>query len=150
MMKILMFSIKNASRDYLQRQKTEYLLDSTLGPKYTLWQRIKMGGNGCRRMTVEETSPLIWSKIKKHPGIHYSSIELRPKGIIVYLKNNLRLYSWAIPYYQLALYKSKNFSIHSQGQYVKYKLDDSYRANEKFLSRMKTLRNQMNSSNTQT
>ena len=121
-------------------KKTDDLIDETLGKSFSFIERLKMGGNGCRRMVVEEASPDIWNKIKDHPGLHYSSIELRPKGIIVFFKFNLRDFSWIIPYYQLAIYKSQHFSIHADGHFVKYRLDSVFPANEKFIERMMNYR----------
>ena len=114
---------------------------NTLGEPFTIIERIKMKGNGCRRMIVESASHDIWDFISGHPGIHYSSIELRPKGVIIYFKHVLRDISWIIPWWQLSVFKSSTYNIHGGGNFVKFKMDKNYLHNEKFLSRMLEMRN---------
>lgn len=130
----------------VKSQKIESEIINLVGKSLPLWQRLKSGGTGCRRMTIQSCSQDIQKLLEGHPGTNYSSIEIRPKGIIVYLKNNLNTYSWPIPFYRLSIYKSEAFSIHGEGSFVKYEMDSNYEANQKFItkisqSRLKTLEN---------
>ena len=124
----------------VKNPKTKEAIENAVGKPASLWERIKSGGTGCRRMTVKECSPDIWKLIETHPGTHFSSMEIRPKGIIVFFKNNLTSYSWPIPFYRLSLYKSDTFSIHGEGSFVKYKMDSNFDANMKFIEKVKALK----------
>jgi hypothetical protein len=51
--------------------------------------------------------------------INYCSVELRPKGILFHINKGLQNFSWAIPYYKLAIFKSETLSFHSNGNFIK-------------------------------
>ena len=87
--------------------ETEDLIDIALGKRFSLWKKIKMKGIGSRRMLLKRTSPNFHQYTNKVADINYVSIELRPKGILVHLTKGLKNFAWAIPYYQLAFFKSE-------------------------------------------
>ena len=66
----------------------------------------------------------------------YSNIELRLKGIIVYIAEGLNRFSWVIPYYQLVVYKTPNYSIHSNGNFIRFSNDLNIKENLKFFKKL--------------
>ena len=120
----------------VKSERIENQIDSLVGKPLTVWQRLKTGGNGSRRMTIYDCSHDIRKIIDGHSGINFSSIELRSKGIIIFLKKRLNTYSWPIPFYRLSIYKSDTFSLHGEGSYIKYKMDANFEANSKFIQKL--------------
>ena len=120
--------------------ETEELIDTALGKRFTLWKKIQMKGIGSRRMVLKRSSPNFEQYTNKVADINYVSIELRPKGILVHLTKGLKNYAWAIPYYQLAFFKSEEFSIHAQGNFLAVSCNNNYKANKGFFNKLNTLK----------
>lgn len=120
--------------------ETEDLIDTALGKRFSLWKKIKMKGIGSRRMVLKRTSPNFYKYINKVADINYVSIELRPKGILIHLTKGLKNFAWAIPYYQLAFFKSEEFSIHAQGNFLAVECNNNYKANKGFLEKLNALK----------
>jgi hypothetical protein len=70
----------------------------------------------------------------------YVEIEARSKGIWLTIKSLSKEVGWAIPYYQLVIYKTGVFSIHAQGQYVKISCDTWFQVNTAFITNMMELK----------
>lgn len=68
--------------------------------------------------------------------INYGNIELREKGLLVHINKGLKNYSWAIPFYQLHIYKTNGFSIHAQGNFVRFKSNKLLKENKKFIDKL--------------
>ena len=118
------------------------LINEKVGESYSLVQRIKMGGAGSHRMVIEEYSPNFRSILTRNNSTDYCSIELRPNGIIVHIHKRLNSYSWLVPYHLMSIYKSKTFSIHAAGDFLKLRLDKNYDVNKKLLERMLRYKNE--------
>ncbi|MDC0008156.1 hypothetical protein OAE12_00430 [bacterium] len=121
----------------------DYKLESTslVGTKFTLLQRVKQGGIGSGRFIINKTSDKLNLGKLKFSEIDYGNIELRPKGIIVHYTKKLERFSWIIPYYRLVIYNAQSFSIHANGNFIKFLKNKNYRENKKFVDRMVQLRN---------
>jgi hypothetical protein len=70
----------------------------------------------------------------------YVEIEARSKGIWLTIKSPTKEVGWAIPYYQLVIYKTSVFSIHAQGQYIKVSCDTWFQVNAAFITNMMELK----------
>jgi hypothetical protein len=70
----------------------------------------------------------------------YVEIEARSKGIWLTIKSPSKEVGWAIPYYQLVIYKTSVFSIHAQGQYIKVSCDTWFQVNSAFITNMMDLK----------
>ena len=68
--------------------------------------------------------------------INYGNIELREKGILVHINKGLQNFSWAIPTYQLHLYRTNGFSVHAQGNFVRFKSNKLLKENKKFIDKL--------------
>ena len=100
----------------------EYDAESKLitGNKYSFLESIKLGGIGSGRLFINSISEKINLGKLSFSEINYGNIELRKKGIIVHFTNKLERFSWIIPYYKLAFYNTDYFSIHSEGNFIKF------------------------------
>tara|TARA_B100000780_G_scaffold262631_1_gene215914 strand:+ start:275 stop:706 length:432 start_codon:yes stop_codon:yes gene_type:complete len=117
-------------------KEAKELTNDLLGLPFSLYQSLKMGGIGSKRMIIEETSQNIVDYTNKISDVNYANIELRPEGIIVLLNKGLNNYNWVIPFRQLVIYKTDRLSIHAQGKYICFKNNMLYKENKKFIAKM--------------
>ena len=111
-----------------------------VGTSYSFIEAIKMKGVGSKRMVIESVSPGFKNILNLVSDINYGNIELKKKGILVHITKGLKNYSWAIPFYQLHIYKTDGFSIHAQGNFVRFKSNKLLKENKKFLDRLLDLK----------
>jgi hypothetical protein len=111
-------------------------MNDLLGKSYSFLKAIKMGGVGSKRMIIDAVSPGFLKVINAVSDVNYGNIELREKGIIVHINKGLKNYSWAIPYYQLHTYKTEGFSIHAQGNFVRFKNNKLLKENKQFIDKV--------------
>ena len=70
---------------------------------------------------------------KTYNNLLYSNIEIRKKGVMIRISINYETISWLIPYYKLTIYNSDVFSIHSNGNFIKFRKDKYYQINKQFI-----------------
>jgi hypothetical protein len=93
-------------------------IDSILGKPYSFLKSIQLNGTGSHRMMITEVCEP-FKNLLNTIDINYCSVELRPKGILFHINKGLQNFSWAIPYYKLAIFKSETLSFHSNGNFIK-------------------------------
>ena len=126
---------------YLDKEK-ERIIDELVGSKLSFWQSIKIG-RGSHRMILDEYSDVFIKFLKPTSNLLYGSIEIREKGIFIRIAiKNYETISWLIPYYKLSIFKSKHFSIHSDGIFLKFRRDSKYTMNLKFIKNLLNLKAQ--------
>lgn len=111
-------------------------INDLLGRRYHILKAIKMGGVGSRRMIIADVSPNFQRYINTVSDLNYGNIELREKGIIVHINKGLQNFSWAIPTYQLHIYRTNGFSVHAQGNFVRFKNNNLLKENKKFIDKI--------------
>ena len=121
---------------YTDKDK-ELEVEKLIGKKYSLFNSIRLNGVGSKRLIIEETSPKFKKIIIQKNDLIYSNIELRYRGIIVYIAEGLNRFSWVIPYYKLVIYKTPNYSIHSDGNFIRFSNDLNFKENLKFFKKLK-------------
>ena len=112
------------------------MFNDLLGSPYSFIKAIKMGGVGSKRMIIEEVSPGFLKYMNTVADINYGNIELREGGILVHINKGLQNFSWAIPSYKLHIYKTNGFSIHAEGNFVRFKNNKLLKENKKFLDKI--------------
>lgn len=112
-----------------------------VGKKYSIFERIKLGGIGSGRLVIEKTSSKLNIGKLKLSEIDYGNIELRPKGVIIHYTRKLERFSWIIPYYRLVIYNAQFFSIHANGNFIQFLKNKYYNDNKKFINRMEEIKN---------
>lgn len=126
---------------YYSKENNELIKD-IIGSSFSFMQSLRLGGTGSKRMMIDELSPSLSGLLNKVSDINYANLELRPHGIIVHINKGLKNFSWAIPYYQLAIYKTDGFSIHAQGKFIRFKKNRLLRENRLFINKLLRLKNE--------
>jgi hypothetical protein len=124
--------------------------DNLVGKKYNLIKSIRLRGIGSKRLIVEELGINFKRLIQQKNDIIYSNIELRKKGIIVYVVDGQKRFTWVIPYYKLVIYKTPSFSIHSEGNFIRYSNKLNHKQNLVFFKKILDHKFNFNKSNNQT
>ena len=120
----------------LKNKDATATMNDLLGQSYSFVKAIKLGGVGSKRMIIDAVSPGFLKLINAVSDINYGNIELREKGVIIHINKGLKNFSWAIPYYQLHTYKTEGFSIHAQGNFVRFKNNKLLKENKKFIDKI--------------
>ncbi|GGD07281.1 hypothetical protein GCM10011368_06480 [Hyunsoonleella pacifica] len=95
-----------------------------------------MKGVGSKRMIVSEVSLNMQNYMNRVSDINYANIELRKSGILIFINKGLKNFTWAIPYFQLVIYKTNGASIHAQGKYIHFKNNKTFKENKSFFRKM--------------
>ncbi len=117
-------------------KKTDAIINDLVGKPYSFIQSIRMKGTGSKRMIVDEVSPSLQRYLNIISDINYASIELRPSGILIHINQGLKNFSWAIPFYQLVIYKINGSSIHAQGKFIHFRNSKTFKENQSFFDRL--------------
>lgn len=116
--------------------KIKESIDLEVGTAYPLFKRFKMNGVGSGRFIIEHTSNNLSGIKNEVSDINYANMELRPKGVLIHITKGLKRYAWALPYYKLVLFYSENFSIHGEGQFLKFKKGQNFKENMGFFKKV--------------
>lgn len=117
-------------------KETVRAIDQMVGKPYGFFESLKLKGTGSKRMIVDEVSPNLKSVINAVDDINYGNIELRPQGILIHMTKGHKNFTWAIPYYQLVIYKINGSSIHAQGKFVHFRNNKTFKENKKFFDKL--------------
>jgi len=121
---------------YLDKEKKK-LINKIVGDSISWISLFRGELRGSNRMIIDEYSAGFKTKFKNINSILYGNIEIREKGLIIRIPiKHYETISWLIGYHQLAIFKSKNFSIHSAGEFIKFRIDSSYSLNNKFIRQL--------------
>lgn len=106
-------------------KKTKDLLIDRVGKPFTLFERLKIGGNGSDKLIITDASNDIVELLKLDNNINQCNIEIRSNGIIVRFRALLETYGLVIPFYKMVIYKGekKIYSIYIDNQYIKFLAD---------------------------
>ena len=107
-----------------------------VGKKYNLIKSIRLGGIGSKRLIVEDLGVNFKKLIQQKTDLIYSNVELRDKGIIVYVVDGQKRFTWVIPFYKLVIYKTPTFSIHSDGNFIRYSNKLNHKQNLLFFKKI--------------
>ena len=110
--------------------------NNLVGKKYNLIKSIRLGGIGSKRLIVEDLGLNFKKLIQQKTDLTYSNVELRDKGIIVYVVDGQKRFTWVIPFYKLVIYKSPTFSIHSDGNFIRYSNKLNHKQNLLFFKKI--------------
>lgn len=115
-------------------------MNDLVGKPFSLFKSFKLGGIGSARMIIQETSPNMNQYLNTVSDINYANIELRPGGVLIRINKGLQNFTWAIPYYQLVIYKTDGSSIHAQGRYIRFARNKFFKENKKFFNKLLDLK----------
>ena len=120
---------------YTDKEK-ELEVNEMVGSRFGFISSIRLNGVGSKRLIIEEVSPNFKNIIKQKNDIIYSNIEIRKDGILVYIAEGLKRFTWVIPYYKLVVYKTPNFSIHCEGNFIRFSNDLNKKENIRFFKKI--------------
>ncbi|MGC6429463.1 MAG: hypothetical protein ACON5F_00305 [Jejuia sp.] len=118
------------------KKEHRQILRDIVGSSFSLFEAFKMKGIGSKRMIVGDVSPNLKSLMNTVSDINYANIELRKNGILIFINKGLQNFTWAIPYYQLVMYKTNGASIHAQGKFIHFKNNKTFKENKTFFEKM--------------
>ena len=121
---------------YLDKEKKK-LINKIVGDSIS-WTSLFRGElRGSGRMIIDEYSVGFKPKFNNINSLLFGNIEIREKGLIIRIPiKHYETISWLIGYHQLAIFKSKNFSIHSAGEFIKFRIDSNYSLNNRFIRQL--------------
>ena len=119
-----------------KNKEEKQLLEDVVGKPFSFFESLKMGGIGSKRMIIRDVSPNLKGFMNKVDDINYANIELRKRGVLIYINKGLQNFTWAIPYYQLVMYKTNGASIHAQGRFIQFKNNKTFKENKGFFEKM--------------
>ena len=111
-------------------------VNKIIGKKFNLIESILMGGIGSKRLILDSFSVKFQKYIKDGFDLNYANIELRKKGIKVFITNRQNRITWVIPYYRLVIYKTPFFSIHCNGSFLKFSNKLNHKENLSFFRKL--------------
>lgn len=117
-------------------KKNKILITDLVGRSFSFFESLKMKGVGSKRMIINDVSPNLKTYMNLISDVNYANIELRQKGIVIYINKGLKNFTWAIPYYQLVIFKTNGSSIHAQGRFIHFKNSKTFRENKTFFNKM--------------
>ena len=121
---------------YLDKEKKK-LINKIVGDSISWISLFRGELRGSNRMIIDEYSAGFKTKFKNINSLLYGNIEIREKGLIIRIPiKHYETISWLIGYHQLAIFKSKNFSIHSAGEFIKFRIDSNYSLNKQFIRQL--------------
>ncbi len=85
-------------------RKVQNEIEKRVGKSFSFFDKIKMGGNGSPQLFVSALSDEIKPYFKQSADRKFVNIELRQKGLLIYLKNESNDFIAAFPYVDL-MYK---------------------------------------------
>jgi hypothetical protein len=132
--------ILNANKN---TKKFNDTINRTVGEKYSFLESFKLGGIGSGQLRVIEWSKDLTECFGENLDIKFVIIELRKKGVIVYIKNYINNFIWIIPYRQLSIFKSDYFSLHSNGNFIKIDLNSVEKRNKAFLKKLQIIKTEL-------
>ena len=115
-------------------------INKLVGRPFSFLARYKMGGIGSHRMYIKAYSQGFEKFLHRNSNSLFGNVELRPDGIIIHISQRNHRFSWVLPYYQLSVFQSEGFTLHGQGEFVRFHTDAYFDKNKVFFERMFTAR----------
>lgn len=111
-----------------------------VGSRYSFFKKLKLKGVGSNWMRIQKISPSLKSCLNPVSDPDQGKIELRPGGIVVRITSGQKKYMWAIPFYQLVIYKTKSITIHGQGRFIQFGNEETFKENKSFFGKLLNLK----------
>ena len=110
--------LKNLSYKDPQIEKQ---INSLVGKELSLMKKLKLKGTGSRKLYIKKCDNEIYDLLRNDYDLNVCNIEIRPKGIIIYIRSNLETYGLIIPYYKLVIFKvgDEEYTINADTNFLK-------------------------------
>ena len=118
-------------------KKNDRQIEDCIGRSFSFLERFKMGGIGCAKLQIVESSPDIHHIISANRNTAYCNIEMRLEGLLVGFNSTMRIYAWCIPYYRLNIYyNGGQLTIYGPANHIKLKPPFNGTVDKKFLKKV--------------
>ena len=116
--------LKNLSYKDPQIEKQ---INSLVGKELSLIKKLKLKGAGSRKLYIKKCDNEIYDLLCNDYDLSVCNIEIRPKGIIIYIKSKLETYGLIIPYYKLIIFKvgDEDYTINADTNFIKIRIKNS-------------------------
>ncbi|MAD59552.1 MAG: hypothetical protein CMB81_04375 [Flammeovirgaceae bacterium] len=116
--------------------KIEKQINSLVGKEFSLIEKLKIKGTGSQKLYIKKCDNEIYDILRNDYELSICNIELRPKGIIIYLKSNLETYGLVIPYYKLIIFKvgDDDYTINADNYFLKIRIKN--RSDHRFFKKV--------------
>ena len=113
--------LKNLSYKDPQIEKQ---INSLVGKELSLIKKLKLKGAGSRKLYIKKCDNEIYDLLSNDYDLSVCNIEIRPKGIIIYIKSKLETYGLVIPYYKLIIFKvgDEDYTINADTNFLKIRI----------------------------
>ena len=113
--------LKNLSYKDPQIEKQ---INSLVGDEFSLMKKLKLKGAGSRKLYIKKCDNEIYDLLRNDYELSVCNIEIRPKGIIIYIKSSLETYGLIIPYYKLVIFKvgNEDYTINADTNFLKIRI----------------------------
>jgi len=112
-------------------------METLVGKPYSIPNRLKMKGTGSPKYVIKNASDSIMDKLNMDNNLNYSSIELRPGGIIVSFRSLLETYGWILPFDKFSIkFLSGTYEIRSGKEYLIIENTLRFKTAERFLKKI--------------
>lgn len=115
-------------------KEIKFKINKEVGKPFSFMESIKRAPIGSSRMEVIAYSKLFNGVMAWNKQAIFGNIALRPHGILVIISVRLSNYSWVIPYRNLSIFHTETLTIHSQGEFIRFKVSPSQ--NKKIIQRI--------------
>ena len=117
--------LKNLSYKDPQIEKQ---MNSLVGEEFSLMKKLKLKGAGSRKLYIKKCDNEIYDLLRNDYELSVCNIEIRPKGIIIYIKSNLETYGLIIPYYKLVIFKvgDEDYTINADTNFLKIRVKNRF------------------------
>ena len=127
--------LKNLSYKDPQIEKQ---INSFVGREFSFMEKFKLKGAGSRKLYIKKCDNEIYDLLRNDYELSGCNIEIRPKGIIIYIKSNLKTYGLIIPYYKLVIFKvdDEDYTINADANFLKIRVKN--RSDHVFIKKINT------------
>lgn len=79
-------------------RKVQHQIENRVGKSFSFFEKVRMGGNGSPQLFVKDFSDVVKPYFTQSLDRKFVNIELRPKGILIYMKNESNDFIAAFPF----------------------------------------------------
>lgn len=97
----------------------EHIID-VVGKPYNLWKKFQLKGVGSPRLVISDYSEGFHSYFHQKQEINFSTVEIRPLGVLVHFYQKQSHFAWVIPFYRLNYYHTSTHGLYAEGQYIRF------------------------------
>ena len=112
-------------------------VEGIVGPELSFWGKLKSGGTSSPRFMISSASVAISKHLIRAHNLNYSTIDLRPGGIIVNFYSVIHHYVWVISFGDLVIENfGDSYKIMDEHNYVRYSPKMITKSNHVFMNRI--------------